>query len=139
MASAAGGAAQGFAWINERPDATDAKAQKWGYVATAPGARLEFTIDTRIASSQEDYNRVVLTYLASYDGMGVAHVECTQVSGAVHEGRWGAQGEGQYSSACAPAWHRTDRTARAPCSCSRAARASRATLTHCGRRRLPCS
>ncbi|KAI3436519.1 hypothetical protein D9Q98_005936 [Chlorella vulgaris] len=70
--------AEGFAWINERPEATERKAQKWGFVATEPDSYLEFAIDSRVASSAEDSrNRVVLSYLASYDSsMGIAGVEC---------------------------------------------------------------
>lgn len=55
--------------------------QKWGFVATNPGAALEFSVDSRVASSgPRDRNRVVLSYLASYEGMGVGRVECVAVS-----------------------------------------------------------
>lgn len=68
--------AEGFDWINERPTATEKKAQKWGFVAFEPGSWLEFAIDSRVAGSTERTNRVVLSYLASYEAMGIARVEC---------------------------------------------------------------
>ena len=51
--------------------------QKWGFVATQPDAYLEFSVDTRAAAGPAaQQQRVVLSYLASYQGMGVARVEC---------------------------------------------------------------
>ncbi|PRW56151.1 expressed protein isoform B [Chlorella sorokiniana] len=70
----------GFAWVNERPEAAEKKAQKWGFVATRSGASLEFTIDTRVGSSEDPTNRLILSYLASYEGMGAARVECMQAT-----------------------------------------------------------
>lgn len=85
--------ARGFAWVNERPDATEKKAQKWGFVATAPGAALEFEVDSRGgAAGAGEPNRLVLSYLASYEGMGVGRVECVQVRLG---GGWGAWDEEQ--------------------------------------------
>lgn len=65
--------AAGFEWVNERPEATERKAQKWGYVAAAPGATLEFSVDTRVPGSGGDDKqppsaRIVVSYLASYEG-----------------------------------------------------------------------
>lgn len=131
----AGGAAHGFSWVNERPEAAEKRAQvgrggmagqrvsagealqswkvpgstvcaawlpvvdpsmplalprmllpqKWGFVALQPGASLELSLDTRVASSEAATNRLIFSYLASYEGMGVARVECVQVS---WECRW---------------------------------------------------
>jgi hypothetical protein len=50
--------------------------QKWGFVATQPDFYLEFSVDTRSAAGPATQQRVMLSYLASYQGMGVARVEC---------------------------------------------------------------
>lgn len=55
-----------------RPLTPPLAAQKWGYVAFEPGSVLEFAIDSRVAGSTETTNRVVLSYLASYEAMGTA-------------------------------------------------------------------
>lgn len=41
-------------------------------MAFEPGSWLEFAIDSRVAGSTERTNRVVLSYLASYEAMGIA-------------------------------------------------------------------
>lgn len=58
--------------LRTRPPAV----QKWGYVAFEPGSSMEFEIDSRVAGSESETNRVVLSYLASYESMGVARVKC---------------------------------------------------------------
>ena len=47
-------------------------------MATEPDSTLEFSIDSRVAGSPDgSSNRVVLSYLASYDpAMGIARVAC---------------------------------------------------------------
>ncbi|KAL4442767.1 hypothetical protein ABPG77_006761 [Micractinium sp. CCAP 211/92] len=69
---------QGFEWRNERPDAQMA-AEKWGWIADAPGAwaLLQFDTTTNLRGElQSEMNEVVLTHLKSYEKMGKARVAC---------------------------------------------------------------
>lgn len=86
---------EGFEWKNERP-AAELANQKWGWIATAPGAWAELEVDTTTEVKGDlasETNDVVLTHLISYEHMGKATVECvsgctcetTELEGYTHE------------------------------------------------------
>lgn len=47
-----------------------------GIIATSPGASLTLQLDTTLPGVNVSSTAVVLTYLTSYERMGMAHVEC---------------------------------------------------------------
>eukprot|EP00887_Chlorella_sp_A99_P006012 scaffold27.g6012.t1 len=77
--------ASGFSWVNERPQAVNVNQQKWGWVAKVGGATADILLDTRssdkdsntsAAGAQELKNQALIGYMASYEHMGQARVEC---------------------------------------------------------------
>eukprot|EP00887_Chlorella_sp_A99_P007996 scaffold12.g7996.t1 len=73
-------ATAGFEWVNDRPGATSEGQAKWGYAAIKPGATADVLVDTRIQDhvhpNETEKTQAVLGYLASYERMGRARVEC---------------------------------------------------------------
>ncbi|PSC68097.1 CRT (chloroquine-resistance transporter)-like transporter [Micractinium conductrix] len=69
-------AMQGFAYLAERPDKPTFVQQKWGYRGEAPGAWLELAFGTEEAPGRSGEATVLLGHLRSYQGMGMARVEC---------------------------------------------------------------
>lgn len=78
------GAHKGFQWRPERPNATSFVEQKWGWTGMAVGDWAELQLDTRADGKgvKEDKDgkkvkaNIWLSYLRSYEHMGVARVEC---------------------------------------------------------------
>ena len=78
--------ASGFAYVAAKPSAATFSAQKWSWTGTQAGHWAELAFDSR--EDSQDLNtssttRVILGYLKSYEGMGMAAVEC--VSGCACE------------------------------------------------------
>ncbi|GIL89726.1 hypothetical protein Vretimale_16617 [Volvox reticuliferus] len=67
--------AVGWGWVNEAKDGNN--RGKWGYVSTKPGSKLIFQVDTRRPGvAPSDQIPLLLHYLKSYRGMGIARAEC---------------------------------------------------------------
>ncbi|KXZ50405.1 hypothetical protein GPECTOR_16g578 [Gonium pectorale] len=65
---------QGWLWVNE--GLTEAR-QKWGYISDVPGSWLLINMSTLLPSPGPGAPvQVLLTYLGSYEHMGMAIVEC---------------------------------------------------------------
>ncbi|PSC72893.1 photosystem II reaction cent isoform B [Micractinium conductrix] len=86
---------RGFEYRAERPDRQDPVDQKWGYVGEEEGAWLEMEMNTLDGSSSgagaQTKATVFLGYLRSYQGMGVARVECKRDCTCLPtriDGRW---------------------------------------------------
>lgn len=88
---------KGWQYAAQRPDAKNFVEQKWGWVSTTPGAWAEMQFDTESGYADPSGNatdqraQVSLSYLRSYQGMGVADLAC--VSGCecepqVLDGTW---------------------------------------------------
>ncbi|EFN58648.1 hypothetical protein CHLNCDRAFT_140901 [Chlorella variabilis] len=82
-------ASSGFEYRAERPRAATFVRQKWGWTGAAPGAWAELEFDSRQAAGggeaaagnatvhpQASYATVYLTYLRSYQRMGLANISC---------------------------------------------------------------
>ncbi|PRW60464.1 expressed protein isoform A [Chlorella sorokiniana] len=68
-------AMEGFAWKAERPNKTTFIEQKWGYRSEALGNWIELQVSTKVPGNN-DQVLVLLGYLRSYTGMGLAKVTC---------------------------------------------------------------
>ncbi|PRW56718.1 hypothetical protein C2E21_4783 [Chlorella sorokiniana] len=69
-------AMDGFEWRPERPEAADFVSQKWGYRGDKTGSWVELELSTEEAPGRRGVATVILGYLRSYQGMGLARVTC---------------------------------------------------------------
>lgn len=69
-----------FQWTSERPDADTINDQKWGWIATNPGASITFTLDTRLSQQPKPNAKSLLgiAHLKSYEHMGTMQVNCAE-------------------------------------------------------------
>ncbi len=81
----------GFTWRSEAPDALTIPDQKWGWIATQPGAVIVFKLDsTHPPGAPDAHSKVGIGYLASYENMGQAAVSCTncKCKPKILDGHW---------------------------------------------------